>query len=68
MFVWHCNRGRYGSAAPNHAGGLMLLHTRPASCTSNTLLQACRNEVVQIAIEYRLRIADFMIGAQVLDA
>src|SRR5450432_902471 len=36
--------------------------------TSYPLLQARRNEVVEIAVEYGLRVADFVVGAQILDA
>ncbi len=39
-----------------------------AAHASNALLQAGFDEVVQIAVEHRLRVADLIVGAQILDA
>src|SRR5512135_2575382 len=39
------------------------------SCSfkSDSLLQARRDEIVEIAVEHRLRVADLVVGPQVLD-
>src|SRR5437867_11214887 len=34
---------------------------------SDTLLEACRDEVIEVAIEDRLRVADLVVRPQVLD-
>jgi hypothetical protein len=34
---------------------------------SNPLFQACRDEIIEITVEHALSIADFVVGAQVLD-
>src|SRR6476659_1310080 len=38
------------------------------SLTSHSLLQAGRDEIVEVPVEHRLRIAHFVAGAQVLDS
>src|SRR5205823_9789909 len=67
-FVVHLNQFKFGYDLRDASLSSSTILVRMCISQSHALLEARRNEIVEIAVEHRLRIAYFVTRSQILDA